>query len=80
MVRHARANQCEIIISNEGPLTIEVRDDGIGYAPAAGPGVGVRSMRARAEELGGTFTIEPLFPQYGTRVIATFPQSKEAAT
>jgi signal transduction histidine kinase len=40
----------------------------------ARPGVGISSMRERAEELGGTLAIEPNTP-VGTRVIASIPLS-----
>ncbi|MFV9503133.1 MAG: hypothetical protein AB4911_01065 [Oscillochloridaceae bacterium umkhey_bin13] len=34
-------------------LALEVRDDGQGLAPQHVAGVGLRSMRERAEEIGG---------------------------
>ena len=37
------------------PLRIDVSDTGSGLAPDRRPGVGLSSMRERAEELGGSF-------------------------
>ena len=44
----------------------------VGLPATLRPGVGLRSMRERAEELGGTLTIEP-GPEGGTRVAAILP-------
>jgi signal transduction histidine kinase len=62
-------------------LELEVRDDGCGQVPAEvtrGPGLGLRSMGARAAELGGTCVIEAL-PAGGTRVYARLPCTQDAA-
>ena len=40
-------------------LYLAVQDDGRGIAPERRLGVGLRSMRERATELGGTLTVEP---------------------
>jgi signal transduction histidine kinase len=62
-VRHAAARRCEVRleIAADGPhgLRITVVDDGWGIAPGAPAGVGLRSMRERAEELGGSLTVAP---------------------
>jgi signal transduction histidine kinase len=59
-------------------LRIEVIDDGSGVPPDAVPGVGLRSMRERAEELGGSLTLSPAGAEprpdtAGTRVVALLP-------
>ena len=41
-----------------GGLDITVTDDGIGLDDTARAGVGLRSMRERATELGGSFQTE----------------------
>jgi two-component system NarL family sensor kinase len=57
-VRHSRARTCVASLEESGgALEIRVADDGAGLAPGATPGVGLRSMRERAEELGGTFEL-----------------------
>jgi len=77
IIRHARAKHCTIRFTTTGNgraniLQIEIVDDGIGLPRELRAGVGLRSMRERAEELGGTLTIEPM-PRGGTRVTAMLP-------
>jgi signal transduction histidine kinase len=72
VARHAHARHCVICLTVDRDLTVEVSDDGIGIAPDAAAGVGLRSMRERAEELGGSLVVAPL-PEGGTRVRARWP-------
>jgi signal transduction histidine kinase len=82
VVRHANARNCAVRLSINGDLSltgaliIEVVDDGVGLAPERRSGVGLTSMRERAEELGGTFLAEAL-PGGGTRIWARLPLAKE---
>lgn len=69
--RHAGATVCVVDIRVDGALVIAVRDDGSGCAPAA-PGTGLRSMRERADELGGSCTVT-FSPGSGTEVRARLP-------
>jgi len=57
--RHSRGTKCEVTVdvSPDG-LCLVVADDGVGRAPDSVPGVGLVSMRERAEELGGTLTVD----------------------
>jgi signal transduction histidine kinase len=74
-VRHAGARRCAVRFDLEpgaGVLRLEVVDDGGGLAADSSPGVGLASMRERTEELGGTFSVEPV-PGGGTRVRADLP-------
>lgn len=58
VVRHAGARTCWVTITRAGPaLQVSVSDDGCGIDAAAAPGVGLRSMRDRADELGGTLEV-----------------------
>ena len=41
----------------DGRLTLRVEDNGVGPSDAPGDGRGLRNMQARAEHLGGTFTL-----------------------
>jgi signal transduction histidine kinase len=53
-------------------LELEVSDDGVGMPEGRRAGVGMSSMRERAEELGGTCDVEPV-PTGGTRLLARLP-------
>ena len=54
--RHSGADRCVVRLAREdGDLRIDVSDTGSGLAPDRRPGVGLSSMRERAEELGGSF-------------------------
>jgi two-component system, NarL family, sensor kinase len=70
--RHACADSCTVRLALNGDLELEVADDGRGLDPAHRDGVGLRSMRERVAELGGTFAIESP-PSGGTCVRARLP-------
>jgi signal transduction histidine kinase/ligand-binding sensor domain-containing protein len=54
-------------------LSLEIADDGKGFDPATAPrGTGLLSLRRRAQELGGTFTLEAA-PGSGTRIRLDVP-------
>lgn len=75
-LRHAKARKVIVEIRAESKnLMVEVRDDGIGLAPEAIAGVGLASMRERAEELGGHFAILP--NSRGLHLQAVLPLVKE---
>lgn len=59
--RHAHAATCgiEVRVADDGAVTLTVADDGRGFDPKSGEGVGLHSMRERARELGGTFEAVP---------------------
>ena len=73
VVRHAAARTCAITVQTTADhLTLTVSDDGIGLPADRPAGIGLRSMRERAEEVGGGFTIENLSAG-GARVTAVLP-------
>jgi signal transduction histidine kinase len=75
VARHAAASSVEVTVSASDELTLEVVDDGQGLREGpSGPkgGRGLPNLRARAEERGGTCTIEP-GPGGGTRLIWSVP-------
>ena len=79
VVRHARARNCTASLAIDGgerALCLEVRDDGRGIGTDRGSGVGLTSMRERAEELSGSLTVEAL-PEGGTVASARLPLAEE---
>jgi signal transduction histidine kinase len=77
VARHAEAQQCTIHLTlDDKTLTLEASDDGQGFSPRRRSGIGLSSMRERAEELGGTFEIEST-PGRGTTVRACLPLPDE---
>jgi signal transduction histidine kinase len=74
VIRHAHAQSCHVRFFIEDSLQIEVSDDGKGIEEADRAGVGLTSMRERAEELGGTFAIQKAIP-HGTQITACLPLS-----
>ena len=73
-VRHSGAARVRVrAMRSDGSLTVEVADDGSGIRADAPAGVGLTSMRARAEELNGRFSIGPPTGGSGTVVSATLP-------
>jgi signal transduction histidine kinase len=76
--KHSRGTRVEVRLSHdERMLRAEVVDDGSGVAPDAIGGVGLRAMRERAEELGGTLSLAAAAPEpsagNGTRIVALLP-------
>ena len=73
VVRHAEATTCTTALElAAGTLTIRVSDDGVGVRSVTRPGIGMTSMRERAEELGGTLEVARA-DTGGTRVTAALP-------
>ncbi|GAA4560756.1 sensor histidine kinase [Planotetraspora kaengkrachanensis] len=73
VVRHADAGLCTVTLNlDEHRLRVEITDDGTGLGYPHRDGVGLASMRERADELGGSVTIEP-GRGGGTRVVALLP-------
>lgn len=75
VARHAAATKCSVSLTLDeetGMLRLEIADDGRGLSRERGPGVGLSSMRERAEELGGSCVVESP-PGGGTRARASLP-------
>jgi two-component system NarL family sensor kinase len=71
--RHSGATGCVLALDVDGrALTLRVVDDGAGIDKSLPAGVGLASMRERAEELGGTFDVRAVTGG-GTEVRATLP-------
>jgi signal transduction histidine kinase len=56
-VRHSGASRCEVDLSFGDAVGIQIRDDGRGFCPGQGDGIGLASIRRRAESCGGTLAI-----------------------
>lgn len=74
VVRHAKASEIEITLRGQnGTLFLSVRDNGIGFDPAAGgEGMGIQNMRKRAGVIGGELLVSAE-PGRGTEVMITIP-------
>ncbi len=76
--RHAKASNCMVRIAPDDEtsvLRLDVSDDGRGIPEERRAGVGLHSMRERAEELGGSCVVEAL-PAGGTSVRAILPLAR----
>jgi two-component system NarL family sensor kinase len=72
-VRHSGAGIVTVCVAAEGDsLLVRVTDDGTGAVAPRDSGVGLASMRERAEEIGGSFSLSPE-PDAGTTVTARLP-------
>lgn len=58
-VRHADAQHVQVRLGYDGGVTVRVLDDGRGLAEDRVPGVGLRGMADRADEVGGRLTVVP---------------------
>jgi len=79
VIRHAQARECRVrfVVSETAQpphLTVTITDDGLGLPAKFQSGVGLTSMRERAEELGGACTVRAA-PNRGTRIRAVLPFS-----
>jgi signal transduction histidine kinase len=71
--RHAAASCCEVrIVVEPDALSIEVVDDGIGFAEPRRSGIGIRSMMERASEIGGIVSVSSE-AGLGTRISVHLP-------
>ena len=76
IARHSRASAVTIALRRErGGLELVVSDDGVGFVPdGATSGVGLRSLRERAERLGAQLDLESA-PGRGTSIRIQLPTS-----
>ena len=77
--KHARASEVTVTLSYMDDITVlDIHDNGIGFVAPARPGrasdggVGLRAMRERVEQMGGTVTVESS-PGDGTTVVIHLP-------
>ncbi len=77
VARHAQARRAVVSFSlasanHDRKLHLEITDDGNGLPADCRSGIGLISMRERAEEVGGRLLVESS-PGQGTRVLAELP-------
>ena len=71
--RHAQASRVGVTLSYMGDVvTLDVRDDGVGFTPNGSAGFGLTAMRERVERLEGRLDVESE-PGAGTAVSASVP-------
>lgn len=80
ITKHASAHRAELRMDcSSDEVMLEVSDDGIGFAAESFPGhLGLRSMRERAKNVGGTLEVESA-PQQGTRIRVRIPYAPNVA-
>ncbi len=75
VARHAAARNITLRLGRERrSVVVAIRDDGVGYTPGAAPGTGLGlvTMRERAEIMGATLLVRPLRGR-GTEVRVAVP-------
>jgi signal transduction histidine kinase len=79
VVKHARADRVDLRVAiSNGRVTVDVRDDGVGFDPeASNSGFGLVGMRERLALAGGSLTILSS-PRDGTELHAEVPASGES--
>lgn len=72
--KHARARHVTVTLSYiSDVVALDVHDDGVGFVPdASASGFGLRGVRERTEQLGGSMAVES-GPGEGTTVTMTIP-------
>lgn len=81
VTKHAKARRVDVRMScGDHEVTLEVRDDGVGFASEDSfPGhLGLRSMRERANNVGGRVEVESA-PLQGTCIRLRIPLTQSAA-
>ena len=75
--RHASVDRCRIdVTTGQDGLEVSVTDRGVGIGAHAVAGVGTRSMRERAEGIGGTLRVAHVADGKGTRVRLVVPMAR----
>jgi signal transduction histidine kinase len=72
-LKHSQAS-CFLVTfqTDQDMLVLSIQDDGIGMPNEFRSGVGLRSIRARAQEIGGELRVEPVQP-HGTSITVKLP-------
>jgi NarL family two-component system sensor histidine kinase LiaS len=75
IARHSSASRADVSLEYEADVVkMIIKDDGHGFDKSVQHGgLGLYSMRERAEALGGCFTVESS-PEQGAKIVVTLPQ------
>jgi signal transduction histidine kinase len=74
-LRHAQARRIDVTLARTPTgIRLQVEDDGVGFVEVGGDGFGIRNMRTRVQDMGGSLLIDST-PGAGTRLIADIPPS-----
>lgn len=76
VARHAHAHTCQVRLTLDEALQLDISDDGVGLSPERRTGVGLAAMRERALELGGVYVVESA-AEGGAHIMARLPIPKE---
>jgi signal transduction histidine kinase len=72
IIHHAKSESARIRISNQNlDIVVDIIDDGVGLPADMIPGIGLFSIQERADELDGTFSIQPA--SRGLHLRVSFP-------
>jgi two-component system NarL family sensor kinase len=74
-IRHSGASHCTVRLSCGDAVTIEVRDNGTGIRNGNADGVGLASIRERAESCGGTLVLDS--SAAGTCLSVSLPRQRQ---
>lgn len=73
VVRHAHASRTQLELDyTQTEVSLTITDDGVGFEPAEAKGFGLRGVRSRATELGGTCEVTSA-PGKGARLRLVLP-------
>ncbi|SPT54182.1 Sensor protein vraS [Actinomyces bovis] len=79
VVQHAQASQAHLRLDyGEAEVSLTLTDDGAGFQPAQMEGFGLRGMRSRATELGGSCEVTSS-PGQGAKLRLVLPVPEEEA-
>jgi signal transduction histidine kinase len=71
--KHANASDVGVTLTyDETATSVEIRDDGQGFEPAVADGFGLRGMRGRAGQVGGSVEVNSV-PDKGTTIKVVVP-------
>lgn len=84
--RHSRATGVDVTLDfGDDRVAVDITDDGVGFDPGSVPepapesGFGLAAMRARVDDLGGTFTVRSTEGE-GTSITAVLPLPSESSS